>query len=186
MLWQSIPWKTPAQNAGCGFTGALLVATCLTIPCWKKKVTLNSDWEYQEFSSQRPQTTERRFWGHLAAQNRESWVARFPESWGFPKGGFCEGGKSQQLGRLRAPVAIINFAFFVRELLVESYINSEIFTGIWREINCCNRCARDPNYWDLPPSQKPPFGIAGQEWAEFPQSRIAEIQFRIANPNRTY
>ena len=46
----------------------------------------------------------------------------------------------------------------MRKLLVESYINSEIFTGIWREINYCNRCARDPNYWDLPPSQKPPFG----------------------------
>ena len=50
--------------------------------------------------------------------------------WGFPKGGFCEGGKSQYLGWVRAPVAIINFAFFVRELLIESYINSEIFTGI--------------------------------------------------------
>ena len=31
---------------------------------------------------------------------------------------------------MRAPVAIINFTFFVRDLLVESYINSEIFTGI--------------------------------------------------------
>ena len=31
---------------------------------------------------------------------------------------------------VRAPVAIINFAFFVRELLVESYINSEIFKGL--------------------------------------------------------
>ena len=33
-------------------------------------------------------------------------------------------------GCVRATVPIINFAFFVRELLVESYINSEIFTGI--------------------------------------------------------
>ena len=31
---------------------------------------------------------------------------------------------------VRAPVAIINFAFFVRGLLIASYINSEIFTGI--------------------------------------------------------
>ena len=38
---------------------------------------------------------------------------------GFQRGVFV---RSQQLGWLRAPVAIINFAFFVRELLVESYI----------------------------------------------------------------
>ena len=29
-----------------------------------------------------------------------------------------------------APVAMINFAFFVRGLLVESYIHSESFAGI--------------------------------------------------------
>ena len=34
------------------------------------------------------------------------------------------------MGWVRAPVAIINFAVFVQELLVESYIDSEIFTGI--------------------------------------------------------
>ena len=34
------------------------------------------------------------------------------------------------MGWVRAPVAIINFAFFVRGFLIESYINSEIFTGI--------------------------------------------------------
>ena len=33
-------------------------------------------------------------------------------------------------GVVRAPVAVVNFAVFVGELLVESYINSEIFTGI--------------------------------------------------------
>ena len=33
------------------------------------------------------------------------------------------------IGVVRAPVAIINFGFLVRELLAESYINSEIFTG---------------------------------------------------------
>ena len=35
---------------------------------------------------------------------------------------------------------------FVRGLLIESYMNSEIFIGIWREINYCNRCAHHPNY----------------------------------------
>ena len=44
------------------------------------------------------------------------------ENWGFPKGGFCEGGEVSIIGVLRAPVAIINFAFFVRELPVESYL----------------------------------------------------------------
>ena len=34
------------------------------------------------------------------------------------------------IGVVRAPDAIINFVFFVRELLIESYINSEIFTVI--------------------------------------------------------
>ena len=34
------------------------------------------------------------------------------------------------IGVVRAPVAIINFAFFVQGLLVESYINAEIFTEI--------------------------------------------------------
>ena len=29
---------------------------------------------------------------------------------GFPKGGFCEGGKISIIGVVRAPVAIINFA----------------------------------------------------------------------------
>ena len=40
---------------------------------------------------------------------------------GFQRGVFVRG--------VRAPVAIINFAFFARDLLIESYINSEIFTG---------------------------------------------------------
>ena len=34
------------------------------------------------------------------------------------------------IGVVRAPVATIDFAFFVREFLIDSYINSEIFTGI--------------------------------------------------------
>ena len=42
---------------------------------------------------------------------------------GVSKGGFL------RLAWLRAPVAIINFAFLVRGFLIESYINSEIFTG---------------------------------------------------------
>ena len=45
---------------------------------------------------------------------------------------------------MHAPVAIINFTCFVRDLLIKSYINSEISTGIWRQINYCNRCATTP------------------------------------------
>ena len=61
---------------------------------------------------------------------------------------------------MRALIAIINFAFFLQELLIESYIESEIFTGIGREINYCNRCAHPPQLLRSPPppSQKPPFG----------------------------
>ena len=76
---------------------------------------------------------------------------------GFQRGVFADGGISI-IGVVRAPVAIVNLAFFAPGLLVESYINSEIFAGIWGEINCCNRCAHEPNYWDFSPSQKPPFG----------------------------
>ena len=74
----------------------------------------------------------------------------FSKSWGFPKGFFVRG-EISIIGVVRAPVAITNFAFFVRGLLIKSYINSETFTDIWRKINYCNRCARDTNYWDLPP-----------------------------------
>ena len=35
---------------------------------------------------------------------------RDAEIQGFPKGGFCEGGKISIIGVVRAPVAIINFA----------------------------------------------------------------------------
>ena len=49
---------------------------------------------------------------------------------GVSKGGFLRGGEISIIGVVRAPVAIINFAFFVRGLLIDSYINSEIFTGI--------------------------------------------------------
>ena len=80
------------------------------------------------------------------------------KSWGcFQRGVFVRG-EISIIGVARTPVAIINFAFFVRGLLIESYINSEIFTRLWRKINFCNRCAHHPSYWDFPPSQKPPFG----------------------------
>ena len=48
--------------------------------------------------------------------------------WGFPKGGFRKGGDLSIIGVVRAPDAIINFAFFLRGFLIESYINSKIFT----------------------------------------------------------
>ena len=47
--------------------------------------------------------------------------SRIEVFWGVSKrGGFCEGGEISIFGVVRAPVAVINFAFFVRELLVES------------------------------------------------------------------
>ena len=54
---------------------------------------------------------------------------------------------------MRAPVAIINFTFFARGLLIESYINSEIFAGIWRKINYCNRRVSPPH--KNPPLETP-------------------------------
>ena len=57
---------------------------------------------------------------------------------------------------MRAPVAIIKFAFFVRGFLLKSYINSEIFTGIWREIDYCNRCAHPPQLLRSLPLTKTP------------------------------
>ena len=48
---------------------------------------------------------------------------------GFQRGGFVRG-EISIIGVAHAPVAIINFAFLVRGLLIESYTNSEIFTGI--------------------------------------------------------
>ena len=61
-------------------------------------------------------------------------------------GGAVRGGNLNNWGRARAPVAIVNFTLFMREILVESSTNSEIFTGIWREIHSCNWCARNPNH----------------------------------------
>ena len=48
------------------------------------------------------------------------------------KGAFLPGGGRgiSIIGVVRAPVAIVDFAFVVRELLVESSKNLEIFTGI--------------------------------------------------------
>ena len=66
-------------------------------------------------------------------ENREKIIGKSsfgpPLNWGFPKGGFYEGGEISIIGVVRAPVAIINFAFFVWQLLVESYISSGIFRG---------------------------------------------------------
>ena len=49
---------------------------------------------------------------------------------GVSKGGCLRGGgEISIIGVVRAPVATINSAFFVQELLVQSYMNSEIFTA---------------------------------------------------------
>ena len=48
---------------------------------------------------------------------------------GFQRGAFARGGISI-VGVVRTPLVIIHFAAVVQGLLVESYTNSEIFTGI--------------------------------------------------------
>ena len=53
-----------------------------------------------------------------------------PLHWGFQRGVFARGENLNNWGGCAHGFAIINFAFFVRGFLVESYINSEIFTGI--------------------------------------------------------
>ena len=59
---------------------------------------------------------------------------------------------------MRALVAILNCAFFVRGLLIEPYVNK--LKGFHRDLTrnwwLQPVCARNPNYWDFPPSQKPP------------------------------
>ena len=61
----------------------------------------------------------------------------------------------------------------MRGLLIKSYINSEIFTGSWREINYCNRCAHDPNYWDFP---HPPFPWSWQNPGCFEPGRLQFVR----------
>ena len=48
---------------------------------------------------------------------------------GFPKEAFARG-EIPIVGVVRTPVAIVNAVFFVLELLIESFINSEIVTGM--------------------------------------------------------
>ena len=73
----------------------------------------------------------------------------------FPKGGFCEGGNLNNWGGASAQVAIINLVFFV----IESYINSEIFTGIDAKLIIATTGARATPIIEIPPpSQNPPFG----------------------------
>ena len=50
-------------------------------------------------------------------------------SWGFSKGGFCEGGNLNNWGGARTGCNS-SFGVFCTGLLIESYTNSEIFTGI--------------------------------------------------------
>ena len=75
------------------------------------------------------------------------------ESWGFLKEGFLSGGEISIIGVVRAPVAIINFALFVRGLLVESYRNSQIFTGIDAKLIIAT-IARTTPIIEIPPLTK--------------------------------
>ena len=55
---------------------------------------------------------------------------------------------------MRALAAIINFAFFVRELLIESSINSEIFTGIDAQLNIATGARMTPIIEVFPPHKR--------------------------------
>ena len=76
---------------------------------------------------------------------------------GFQRGVFVRWG-IPIIGVVRAPGAIINFAFFMRELLVESYMNSEILTGISREVQYCSCARATPTIEVPPPLTKNTFG----------------------------
>ena len=87
------------------------------------------------------------------------------------------------IGVTRAPVAIINFASIPFENL-RVYIGfNKDFPHKKPQINYCNRCAHDHNYWDSPPLTKTPFwkppkGRRGAEQGEdfrvaLPQNEIA-------------
>ena len=75
--------------------------------------------------------------------------------WGVSKGGFLQGGLISIIEIVRAPVAITNFASFVRELLIESYKNSESFDA---KLIIATGARAAPIIEISLPSQKPPFG----------------------------
>ena len=75
-------------------------------------------------------------------------------------------GEISIIGFVRAPVAIINFAFFVRGLLIESYIKLRDFAVILREKFIIATGARITTIIEipLPPHKKNPFGNPPERW----------------------
>ena len=64
---------------------------------------------------------------------------------------FCEGGNLNSRGCARTGCNH-SFCFFVRDLLVESYTDAEIFTGIRREMSYCKTVRARPQLLRFPPS----------------------------------
>ena len=56
---------------------------------------------------------------------------------------------------VRAPVAIINFGFFVRGPLIESYINSEILHGFDAKLSIATGARTTPIIEISPPHKNP-------------------------------
>ena len=80
------------------------------------------------------------------------------DSQGFPKGFLLPWGREISIiGVARALVAISNFVSNPCDLFrVYIGFNKEL-PHKKRKTNYCNRCAHDPNHWDFPPSQNPPW-----------------------------
>ena len=77
------------------------------------------------------------------------------ESWGFPKGGFCEGGEISIIG-VGARTGCNNYNFAsnpCENLRVYIGFNKEL-PHKKREINYCNRCAHPPQLLRFPPLRR--------------------------------
>ena len=77
---------------------------------------------------------------------------------GVSEWGFLRGGEVSIIGVAHAPVAIINFAFFVQDLLIESYKNSEILQGFDAKLIIATGARTTPIIGIPPLTQNPPFG----------------------------
>ena len=112
--------------------------------CWNSDLLTHFTWATQmrEFAQKKKHYADEGFWGTISNKQKS----------GVFKGGFLWGGEISIIGVVRAPVAIINFAGAPYWILCKL----RDFDRDWREINCCNRGAHDPNYWDFPPHKNPP------------------------------
>ena len=83
---------------------------------------------------------------------------------------------------MRAPVAIINFAFFVRELLIESYINSERFSqGFDAKLIIATGARATPIIEISPPHKNPPLETPDM-YVMFLRGKVLEKVFPKLGP----